>query len=102
MFGVSVPLSDESNAHRLALNSNRLVSDARRLMQSEMVALAVGAILGTLVAVPYDQVFGLSASLCTALRSSIATAILAGFKAMDNAELAFVPRQTVSPQETRE
>jgi hypothetical protein len=71
-------------------------------MQNAVAALAVGAILGTLVAVPYDQVFGLSAPLCTALRSSITTAILAGVKAMDSAELAFVPRQTVLPQEVRE
>jgi hypothetical protein len=55
-----------------------------------MCALAVGAILGALVTVPYDQVFGLSEPLCTALRSSIATAILTGVKATDNIKLVFV------------
>ena len=67
-----------------------------------MCALAVGAMLGTLVALPYDQVFGLSAPLCTALRSSIATAILAGVRATDGVELSFVASRTDLPQEGRE
>ena len=94
MFGVSVALSGESDARRLVPNTHRLA-------QSAMRALAIGAILGTLVAVPYDQVFGLSAPLCTALRSSIATALLAGVKAMDSAELAFVPHR-LPPQKAHE
>jgi hypothetical protein len=67
-----------------------------------MGALVVGTMLGALVAVPYDQVFGLSAPLCTALRSSIATAILAGVKAADSVELTFVPHRTAPFQEGRE
>ena len=70
-------------------------------MQGAIGALAVGTMLGALVAVPYDQVFGLSASLCTALRSLIATTILAGVKAMDSAELAFVPHH-LPPQKAHE
>lgn len=75
MFGASVSLSGTSNA--------------RQLTKSAIGALAVGAMLGALVAVPYDQVFGLSAPLCTALRSSIATVILTGIKATDSAQLTY-------------
>jgi hypothetical protein len=64
--------------------------------------LAIGVILGTLVAVPYDQVFGLSASLCTALRSSIATAMLVGIRATGGVGLTFVPHHVAFPLEERE
>jgi hypothetical protein len=99
MFGVTVPLSGESDVHRFLSNARRLKSNVRWLAQSAMCALAVGAILGTLVAVPYDQLFGLSAPLCTALRSSIATAILAGVRATDGSELTFVNPRAASPPE---
>ena len=95
MFGVSVPLSGESNARRLA-------SRVRWLTRSAMGALVVGMVLGTLVAVPYDQVFGLSIPLCTALRSSIATAILAGIRATDGGGLTFVPPRAEYPLEGQE
>jgi len=78
------------------------VSSTRRLTQSAIGALVIGTMLGALVAVPYDQVFGFSAPLCTALRSSIATAILAGIRATDGTELAFVTHQTAYLHKGRE
>ena len=56
-------------------------------------ALSLGTLLGTLVAVPYDQAFGFSAppytlQLYTALQSLVATATLARVWAVDRAELA--------------
>ena len=57
-------------------------------------ALSLGILLGALVAVPYDQILGLSAPpytgrLYTAVQSLIATATLVRVRAMDHVELAF-------------
>jgi hypothetical protein len=57
-------------------------------------ALSLGILLGALVAVPYDQILGLSAPpytgrLYTAVQSLIATATLIRVRVMDNAELVF-------------
>lgn len=41
-----------------------------------LIALGTGALLGVLVAVPYDQVIGLSESTCTILRSAVSVAVL--------------------------
>jgi hypothetical protein len=71
-------------------------------MQSTIGALVIGVMLGTLVAVPYDQVFGFSAPLCTALRSSIATAVLVGIRAADGVELTFVTHHAAFPVEAPE
>jgi hypothetical protein len=57
-------------------------------------ALSLGILLGALVAVPYDQILGLSVPpytgrLYTAVQSLIATATVVRVWVMDNAELAF-------------
>jgi hypothetical protein len=43
-----------------------------------LVALGIGALLGVLVAVPYDQLIGLSEPTCTLLRSVVSVAVLGG------------------------
>ncbi len=75
MYKAIVPLPTESNG--------------RRVMWNALSALAIGALLGVLVAVPYDRLFGLSAPLYTVLKSLIATATLVSVRAMDRAGLTF-------------
>ena len=43
-----------------------------------LVALGIGALLGVLVAVPYDQLIGLSEPTCAFLRSVVSVAVLGG------------------------
>jgi hypothetical protein len=43
-----------------------------------LIALGIGALLGVLVAVPYDRVIGLSEPTCTILRSVVSVAVLGG------------------------
>jgi hypothetical protein len=43
-----------------------------------LIALGIGALLGVLVAVPYDQLIGLSGPTCTILRSVVSVAVLGG------------------------
>ena len=43
-----------------------------------LIALGIGALLGVLVAVPYDQLIGLSGPTCTLLRSVVSVAVLGG------------------------
>jgi hypothetical protein len=75
MYEAIVLLQTESSEHRVIWNT--------------LGALAIGALLGVLVAVPYDRLFGLSVPLYTVLRSLIATATLVSVRAMDRAELTF-------------
>ena len=44
-----------------------------------MEGLAVGILLGVLVAAPYDRLFGLSVPLCMVLRSFVSTVAFASF-----------------------
>jgi hypothetical protein len=43
-----------------------------------LIALGIGALLGVLVAVPYDQLIGLSEPTCALLRSVVSVAVLGG------------------------
>ena len=43
-----------------------------------VIALAMGALLGAVAAMPYDQLLGISDSACTILRSVVTTAMWAG------------------------
>jgi hypothetical protein len=43
-----------------------------------VTALAMGALLGAVAAMPYDQLLGISDSACTILRSVVTTAVWAG------------------------
>jgi len=43
-----------------------------------LTALGIGALLGVLVAVPYDQLIGLSGPTCTLLRSVVSVVVLGG------------------------
>ena len=54
-----------------------------------LLALAAGTLLGVLVAMPYEQILGLSAAACTVLRSAVATAILSGLCTVRPKDLVF-------------
>jgi hypothetical protein len=41
-----------------------------------LIALGIGALLGVLAAVPYDQLIGLSGPTCTLLRSVVSVVVL--------------------------
>jgi len=51
--------------------------DRREVYANALVALAIGVLLGVLVAVPYDRLLGLSGEACVALRSVVAVGLLA-------------------------
>jgi hypothetical protein len=55
-----------------------IVGERRRLIAHALGALALGATLGVLVGVPYDQVLGLPSYLWTVVQSAVATLVLAG------------------------
>ena len=54
-----------------------------------MFALALGALLGALAALPYDHLLGLSATTCTVLRSLTAACVLAGLNTRGASDLVF-------------
>jgi hypothetical protein len=56
-----------------------------------VLALATGALLGALVAMPYEQVLGLSGPAVAILRSAVATAVLSGLCTVRPSDLAFDP-----------
>ena len=67
--------------------------DKHKVLWKAVGALSLGALLGALVAAPFDQAFGLAAlpytaQLYTALQSLIATATLVRVRTVDRAELA--------------
>ena len=51
--------------------------DRRQVFANALVALATGALLGVLAAMPYDRLLGLSGEACFALRSVVAVGLLA-------------------------
>ena len=56
--------------------------DGRQVYANALVALAIGALLGVLVAMPYDRLLGISGEACFALRSIVAVGLLARLGAM--------------------
>jgi hypothetical protein len=46
-----------------------------------LIALGIGALLGVLVAVPYDRVIGFSEPTCIILRSAVSVAVLGSLSA---------------------
>ena len=52
--------------------------DEAKTVWHVLIALGIGALLGVLVAVPYDQLIGLSGPTCTLLRSVVSVAVLGG------------------------
>ncbi|MBN1641687.1 MAG: hypothetical protein JXA09_10665 [Anaerolineae bacterium] len=61
-------------------------------LQGVVLALAAGALLGALVALPYEQVLGLPGAACAILRSAVATAVLSGLCTVRPRDLAFDAR----------
>jgi hypothetical protein len=51
--------------------------DSRQVYAKALVALAIGALIGVLAAMPYDRLFGLSVEACFVLRSVVAVGLLA-------------------------
>jgi hypothetical protein len=47
-------------------------------MLSAAIALSIGALLGVLAVMPYDQLFGLPVPTCTVLRTVVSVAFLGG------------------------
>ena len=64
------------------------------LFVNVLVAIAAGALLGALVAMPYNQLIGLSDTAYTVLRSLVTVGVLAGLGARSPAELTFEPEET--------
>jgi hypothetical protein len=60
----------------LRARNTRLDTGTAEMLCKALVALAAGALLGVLVAVPYDRLIGLPASACTILRSAVSVALL--------------------------
>jgi hypothetical protein len=58
--------SSEMNGH----------DEQKNILLNAVMALAIGALLGTLSVVPYDQVLGLSGVTGTVLQSAISVALL--------------------------
>jgi hypothetical protein len=56
--------------------SGRRQTQDEGLIWNALVALATGALLGVLVSVPYDRVFGLSEPLCATMQSLVTMAVL--------------------------
>ena len=52
-----------------------------RMVWNVLIALSIGALLGVLVAVPYDRVIGLSEPTCIILRSVVSVAVLGSLNA---------------------
>ena len=64
---------------------------ARERLRAERIVMAVatGALLGALAAMPYDQLLGISAPLAAILRSVLTTAIWAGLRNEQPQDLNF-------------
>ncbi len=58
-------------------------------LRDMVLALATGALLGALGAMPYEQVLGLSGPAVAILRSAVATAVLSGLCTVRPSDLAF-------------
>lgn len=58
-------------------NRVRVLAVDGRMIGEAMSALAVGALLGVLVAAPYDRIFGISQPYYTVLQAAMGTATLA-------------------------
>ena len=55
-------------------NRVRVLAVDGRMIGEAMSALAVGALLGVLVAAPYDRIFGISQPFYTVLQAAMGTA----------------------------
>jgi hypothetical protein len=64
-------------------------SHSGELIWKALTALALGALLGALAALPYDQLLGLSSETCTVLRSGVAILVLTGLNASSARDLVF-------------
>lgn len=51
------------------------------LWANALAAVGTGALLGALVAMPYNQLIGLSDTACTVMRSLVAAGVLVGLSA---------------------
>ena len=58
-----------------------------RMLNKTLVAVALGSLLGVAIAVPYDQVLGLSTPLCTVLQTLASAVVFTSLKASWPAEL---------------
>jgi len=63
-----------------------------------LIALGIGALLGVLVAVPYDRVIGLSEPTCIILRSVVSVAVLGSLSTGHLRDLAY--RADETPERT--
>lgn len=66
-----------------------------------LAALAIGALLGALAALPYDRLLGLPGTTGTVLRSLVATVVLAGLNAGRVRDLTFDTAATWCSLSTR-
>lgn len=75
----------------------------RRTMSVDriIVALAAGALLGALAAMPYDQLLGVSQPACTIVRSVLTTAVWAGLGSERLRDLVFDPSALLAVLSTR-
>ena len=66
------------NVQRTAEAQRTAIAHESARVGKIVTALATGALLGAVAAMPYDQLLGISDSACTILRSVVTTAMWAG------------------------
>jgi hypothetical protein len=67
-----------------------------------VTALAAGALLGAVAAMPYDQLLGMSEPACAILRSVVTTVVWAGLGSERLQELIFDPKTLLATSCTHE
>jgi hypothetical protein len=78
-------------------NRVRVLAVDGRMIGEAMSALAVGALLGVLVAAPYDRIFGISQPFYTVLQAAMGTATLTALTYGWSNPSAFRPRDLDRP-----
>jgi hypothetical protein len=89
---------------REEMTATRTDLTGHEMLWKALAALAIGALLGALVAVPYDRWLGFSTPLCTVLQSLVATASMTSLAANQTRltlETRGLPRQVPEPVPSR-
>ena len=77
------------SAQRTAEAQRTVIAHETARVDKIVTALATGALLGAVAAMPYDQLLGISDSACTILRSVVTTAMWVGLSSERLQELTF-------------
>jgi hypothetical protein len=77
------------NVQRTAEVQGTAIAHETARVDQIVTALAMGALLGAVAVMPYDQLLGISDSACTILRSVVTTAVWAGLSSQRPQDLTF-------------